>query len=846
MPRSHGEPSTSRVDAREIREKNRLDREKQTSSKGLPPNSKHATNMRHPSNQNHPTKAPQFGHGPSQMNPARREGNFPRDPNKPREPQPNPMFPPIVRHDPNGSNSNSTTGIITSSPSTISKSVAEMGDDDKTRPKPQSGQRPPEHFNHKYPNADHRQRREHYQPDGGHHPHKNSGDPSKYHAKPRPQNPGLETKKEEEQNKRLPIHPSNNSKPPPSRTPVAPPPSKQLKTRLSKNGTSESVPILPTHNYGSSNLAPLNPTNSTSSYNSTTSTTTPTIPTISTISSNILTTSTSSTNLSSISHSLSPPDLTNPTAVSHLLNSTPPQQVRQPRESPYPSRTKSSTMPHPVVPNRQRTSTPLSPLSSPPGIPSRSSKRNRTNSSSSEELVPVVKKIDQIPGYESVSISGGIKLPGQVPEMIQPFRDRRREESSSSNHLPPPLQTNLQSQISNRNKDDIPKKELTKNKEDKQTNQVPLKNKIEPIEPVISENSRISSSSLDQSIIDVVSIPEPPSSEAVRLNADTIVSQDDASKSKKSSKHHKSDKKKRKEKSKDKEKDKDRDKEKKKKKHKEKEREKLKESQSEPIKIKIPKDKLNLQPTPEQSTDSNSSSGLKIKIPKDRLVQSENPTNSGPSTTGATTTSQGGLKIKISKDVYENFNKEPRKRSAPDTHTQAPPAKAPRVSESRHRNTTTMPYAKQNGQPSGGGYNKVRSHAPVHNNQFTKRPTPLNYPPTQLPMAPMRMHPLTSQPPPPLPPQHPMSQTSQPPGYPPPTQHNPLYHPFAYPPMYEYMYSNQQPPPHLFRYYPQGQHIHMPVYHQFLQTGQEYQSMQPPLPEGPPPETPPPPPPPLE
>jgi hypothetical protein len=136
-----------------------------------------------------------------------------------------------------------------------------------------------------------------------------------------------------------------------------------------------------------------------------------------------------------------------------LLPSTPEKAgITVPQESPYPRSSKS----------RQRTpssgsektptvlsdiSTPVSPFGSPPppnpttpGNASRlqgllrSRKRHRTSSSSSKlELVPVVKNLDEIAGYENIICDSkmGIKLPNRVQDIIPPIRDSNKKDGTN-------------------------------------------------------------------------------------------------------------------------------------------------------------------------------------------------------------------------------------------------------------------------------------------------------------------------------------------------------------------------------------------------------------------------------
>ena len=92
-------------------------------------------------------------------------------------------------------------------------------------------------------------------------------------------------------------------------------------------------------------------------------------------------------------------------------------------------------------------STPVSPFGSPPppnpttpGNASRlqgllrSRKRHRTSSSSSKlVLVPVVKKLDEIAGYENIIHDSkmGIKVPNRVPDIIPTIRDRNKKDGTN-------------------------------------------------------------------------------------------------------------------------------------------------------------------------------------------------------------------------------------------------------------------------------------------------------------------------------------------------------------------------------------------------------------------------------
>lgn len=122
----------------------------------------------------------------------------------------------------------------------------------------------------------------------------------------------------------------------------------------------------------------------------------------------------------------------------------------------------------------------------------------------------------------------------------------------------------------------------------------------------------------------------------------------------------KSEKKKKKEKSKHKEKDKTRDREDRKKHKKDKDRNRDKESRGggdssssgvmqNPIKIKIPKEKLNLSGSTDGSVVAPPTAGFKITIPKDRMA-------TGSASDATAPPAGASLKIKISKDVIENYH----------------------------------------------------------------------------------------------------------------------------------------------------------------------------------------------
>ena len=149
-----------------------------------------------------------------------------------------------------------------------------------------------------------------------------------------------------------------------------------------------------------------------------------------------------------------------------------PATVRKKSESPHHGRAKPTTLPvpntlsslhhpqerqkyRPRSPSRSKktptvlsdVSTPVSPFGSPPppnpttpGNASRlqgllrSRKRHRTSSSSSKlVLVPVVKKLDEIAGYENIIHDSkmGIKVPNRVPDIIPTIRDRNKKDGTN-------------------------------------------------------------------------------------------------------------------------------------------------------------------------------------------------------------------------------------------------------------------------------------------------------------------------------------------------------------------------------------------------------------------------------
>lgn len=344
---------------------------------------------------------------------------------------------------------------------------------------------------------------------------------------------------------------------------------------------------------------------------------------------------------------------------------SPPHKKSKTTKTPPSSGKKSAEIVPTIAPALPSTPTFESPLNS------ANSKRSRTSSTNSEpELRPVLKKIDQIQGFENLmrDSSIGIKL-HQVPDIITPISDVKQEkvniQSSIAKELKPP--------------DLIPPFSTSNN------SNTPLS---QPIMNGIETNPSIISSLLKEA----PSIPHLP----------TVVATTSAAPEVKEREHHKEHKKNKKEKHKHKDKEKSREEKEKKKKHKDKDREKHKyklekhevestEVPAQPIKITIFKDKVI-----ENPQNSQPSMGVKLKIPKERL---KTEGSSEPSIIG----SGSGLKIKIPKEVISSHSssdssssskKRERDRSSPSS---LPPNK---VSKSNHNRLSDVKTSK-------GSYNKV-------------------------------------------------------------------------------------------------------------------------------------------
>lgn len=282
------------------------------------------------------------------------------------------------------------------------------------------------------------------------------------------------------------------------------------------------------------------------------------------------------------------------------------------------------------------------------------------------ELRPVMKKIDEIEGYENILTSSSIGVGGNVhldtPGLISPIRDKS---------LPPGI------------------------KEEKNVATTQLVNGADTNPEVISNLLKETPS--------ILQLSQPLEPQVVQETVIQNVEQE-----KKEKEHHHKSKKKNKEKHKHKDKDKEKEKDKeKKKKHKDKDRDRhkhkdkqnetnLNESNvpSEPkVVLKLPKSKIQ-NTLPSSETTATSPPSLKIRIPKD-VIKTE---NSGElSQPVVQPNSVGGFKIKIPKDIINNCSSgdsSSRKRERERNSTDGPPAKAPK----------TGVKEKQNGRHS---YNKV-------------------------------------------------------------------------------------------------------------------------------------------
>lgn len=541
------------------------------------------------------------------------------------------------------------------------------------------------------------------------------------------------------------------------------------------------------------------------------------------------------------------------------------------RESPHPRSSKSRQRTPPSsgskktpVPLSDIPSTPLSPFGSPPpptpATPGSASKlqgslkatsRHRTSSSSSEpELVPVVKKLDEIAGYENIIRDSkmGIKLPNRVPDIIPPIRDRSKKDevnvgasaigsSHNSNSMMSsvakelktpdlirPFAAQMSEALSQTAKsvgfpDDLGAVAFP---DSDSTNDSFVQNKI-PASLIASEEALSSANIQTVGIIDISTMEEQiqPLENVSSASGSLSISEH----------HHKSEKKKRKREHKEhKHKDKDKNREEKKHKHKHRDKDKDrhkgdKAEGSAPIKITIPKDKINLSSTLEPMAGT----GLKLKIQKDRLKGTDS-TDSSPQSAPSR-----GLKIKISKEVIGNFSNSnagppalnvevpsssrKRDRSSPRSSElvspPGPPTKLVRLNissgEQRRSGNSCSNYGKQNGvehHRRGSHYStlggKVRGGRGGPRGNCYMMPT--------------------------LPMQQPQPYQPYPPFY------------QAYPPPPPGIV----PQPYMYGYYPPATYMYQPPLPTRPAPDVTHPQVPPPLPEGPPPDDNPPPPPPPE
>lgn len=342
------------------------------------------------------------------------------------------------------------------------------------------------------------------------------------------------------------------------------------------------------------------------------------------------------------------------------------------------------------------------------------SSTSNKRASSEPELRPVMKKIDQVEGYENIMRNStvGIKI-HQVPDIITPIKDSTPEKPAVqySKEMKPP--------------DLIPP-----------FTPAPIVNGIETNIALIS--NLLKETPTVPHLPAVAATSAPPVEEKVH--------------------HHKEHKKKNKEKHKHKDKDRSKEEKEKKKKHKDKDKEKHKHKDKEkrleeqppaptqPIKITIHKDKIQPVESPSLGT------GLKIKIPKDR-IKTDTIVEPSPS-----------IKIKIPKEVISNYNssenrKRERDRSSP---VDAPPNKISRSGSSKYGEP------KQNGRHShnkvSNQYNNSIPHGnlrpPAFNNKnvnirppmyASQAPPPPNYyyyPGMQIPLPNVSVPPNMNVPPP--------------------------------------------------------------------------------------------------
>ncbi|XP_021916696.1 cyclin-T isoform X3 [Zootermopsis nevadensis] len=373
------------------------------------------------------------------------------------------------------------------------------------------------------------------------------------------------------------------------------------------------------------------------------------------------------------------PDKAGTTALRELSH---PRSSKSRQRTPPSSGSKKIPAPLPEIP-----STPLSPFGSPPtptpttpGSASKlqgslkATKRHRTSSSSSEpELVPVVKKLDEIAGYENIIRDSkmGIRLPNRVPDIIPPIRDRSKKDetvvaasaigsSHNSNNsvmssvgkelktpdLIRPFATQMSDALSQTARsagfpDDLGAVAFP---DSDSTNDSFVRSKIPP-PPIASEEALSSANIQTVGIIDISTMEEhiQPLENVVPTACSSLSMPEH---------HHKSEKKKRKKEHKEhkhKDKDKNREEKKHKHKHRDKDKDRHKREKAEgsaPIKITIPKDKINLSSPLEPVAGT----GLKLKL-KNYMFKSTISTDSSPQPALGK-----NIKIKIGDEVISNFS----------------------------------------------------------------------------------------------------------------------------------------------------------------------------------------------
>nr|XP_023014591.1 cyclin-T2 isoform X1 [Leptinotarsa decemlineata] len=473
--------------------------------------------------------------------------------------------------------------------------------------------------------------------------------------------------------------------------------------------------------------------------------------------------------------------------------------------SPEPSPPRNKQQPEPTLPP-----TALSPLTSPV-----ESSRSRNPSSSSEpELRPVMKKIDQMEGFENLMRDTTIGINRQVPDVVN------RQVPDVVNRQVPDVITplvDLQTETVGANEvpDVVPLGEGTERP-------VAVSNGLETNPAVISNWLK----------------------EATTATHLPVAKVNEANEDKSSGHHHKS---KKKNKEKHKHKDKSRDERDKKKKHKEKDREKerdkhrskeaVPDAAPEPIKIKIQKDKIVTEAPLPLPIPAPTAPGLKIKIPKNKINSESIGELSQPPPPPSSQPLSVGIKLKIPREKLSycpnldgggGAKKRDREPSSPPSESR--PVKVPKLNKDYKTNGR---HSSSSSKVSLGG---PTAHAP---NRYTVPPEHRVPPPGY------------TAPPPGYTPPHPRDYRFQHPPPPPPA--NPVYFfPAAPPPS---MPNVTVPPPYVYHdasqvypYYGQGYVYHPEMYqHQQMMLPPPpppHGSANPPLPVEAPPNAPPPPPPP--